>query len=106
MTSETTSPFTTSPEQQFMLDVTRKKATSSSSPPRQDLSLDISSATSFKDALMHDMDVIEPTALSIHKETWESTMTGDMELRTLGSMPYRCQLQFEKGYMRHGRVAS
>ena len=69
MTSETTSPFTTSPEQQFMLDVTRKKATSSSSPPRQDLSLDTSSATSFKDALMHDMDVIEPTAFSIHEET-------------------------------------
>ena len=69
MTFETNSPFTTSPEQQFMLDVTRKKATSSSSPPRQDLSLDTSSATSFKDALMHDMDVIEPTAFSIHEET-------------------------------------
>ena len=75
MTSENPSTEVPSPEQQFMLNVTRKKPQELS--PRQDPNILASSSISFKDAIMHDMEVLEPTALPIREEGLELTMTED-----------------------------
>ena len=75
MTSENPSTEVPSPEQQFMLNVTHKKPQELS--PRQDPNILASSSISFKDAIMHDMEVLEPTALPIREEGLELTMTED-----------------------------
>ena len=75
MTSENPSTEVPSPEQQFMLNVTRKKPQELS--PRQDPNILAPSSISFKDAIMHDMEVLEPTALPIREEGLELTMTED-----------------------------
>lgn len=77
MTSENPSTSVPSPEKQFMPNITRKKAASSSSTPCQESTIAVSPSISFKDAFMHDMEVMEPNFLPVREERLELTMNED-----------------------------